>query len=73
MERETNQFRCIGEDGSTIVVVEHQHFDRQVTNGGVRTYPGARRYALSTGELVRGIDDRAYEVIDTGELLRRLD
>ncbi len=32
-------------------------------------YPGARRFALDTGELVRLIDARTYEVIETGELL----
>ena len=38
-----------------------------------RTSPGARRFALATGEPVRAIDGRLYQVIGTGELIRRLD
>jgi len=73
VERETNRIRCLGDDGSTIVVVEHQHIEQRHTDIGQRSYPGARRFALTTGEPVRVIDDRLYEVSGTGELLRRLD
>lgn len=73
MERETNRFRCTGDDGSWIVVVEHQHFDRRKNAQGHRVYPGARRFALDTGEPVRLIDARTYEVIETGELLLQTD
>ena len=73
MEHETNRIRCLGDDGTTVVVIEHQHIEQCHTDLGLRIYPGARRFALATGEPVRVIDDRLYEVIGTGELLRRLD
>ena len=56
MERETNRIRCLGEDGSTIVVVEHQDIEQRLTDIGLRTYPGARRFAIVTGEVLRRLD-----------------
>lgn len=73
MERETNRIRFIGSDDVAVVVIEHQHFDIQQTSAGRRIYPGARRYALVTGDSVRVIDNGTYQVIGTGELLCRLD
>lgn len=73
LERETLTSRCVDDNEVTVFVVQHQHFDRRRTTSGEREYPGARRWALTTGEAVRVIDGRTYEVIDSGELLRRVD
>lgn len=69
MERKINMLRCAGDDGATVFVVEHQYFDRRQTAHGERTYSGARRFALNTGEPVRLIDGQTYEIIKTGELI----
>ncbi|HEX7851796.1 MAG TPA: hypothetical protein VF485_18840 [Sphingomonas sp.] len=71
MEREISRTRCVGDDGSSLIVVEYQHVDRRETGSGERTYPGARRLALANGEPVRSLGDGAWEVIATGEVLRR--
>ena len=71
MEEESARYRCEGDDGSLITVLEFRHFDCAETESGRRRYPGARRLALSTGEPVRYIDLTTFEIIGSGELLRR--
>jgi len=71
MEREIARTRCVGDDGSPLVVIDYQHVDRRQTGSGERAYPGARRSALASGEPVRPLGDGVWEVIATGEVLRR--
>jgi hypothetical protein len=71
MERELSRTRCVGDDGSPLVVIEYQHVERRQTHSGERSYPGARRWALASGELVRPLGDGVWEVIATGEVLHR--
>ena len=71
MEREISRTRCIGDDGSPLVVIDYQHVDHRQTDSGERTYPGARRSALTNGEPVRPLGDGIWEVIATGEVLWR--
>ena len=71
MEREISRTRCVGDDGSPLVVIEYQHIERRETESGARTYPGARRLALAGGEPVRSLGDGVWEVIATGEVLRK--
>ena len=70
-EEETARHPCIGDDGSRLIVVEFCHFTASHTPLGIRRYSGARRLALSTGESIRYIDVMTFEVVSTGELLRR--
>lgn len=72
MEREISRTRCVGDDGTPLVVIEYQHVDRRRTEGGDRSYPGARRSALASGEAVRPLGDGVWEVIATGELVRQV-
>lgn len=71
MEREVSRTRCVGDDGSPLVVIEYQHIERRSTDTGGRIYPGARRLALASGEPVRSLGDGIWEAIETGEVLRR--
>lgn len=71
MEEESARYRCEGDDGSPLTVVEYRHVGHANTEAGRRRYPGARRLALSTGQLVRYVDAVTFEVVDTGELVRR--
>jgi len=71
MEREISRTRCVGDDGTPLVVIEYQHLERCRTESGERSYPGARRWALASGEAVRPLGDGVWEVIATGELVRR--
>ena len=60
---------CVGDDGTHLIVLEFRHALHQHTLAGPRTYPGARHWALETGEEVRVIDRKIFEVVATGELL----
>jgi len=71
VEREIARTRCVGDDGSPLVVIEYQHVERRKTDSGERAYPGARRSALASGGPVRSLGDGVWEVIATGEVLRR--
>ncbi|MFK3888816.1 hypothetical protein [Sphingomonas sp. NPDC079357] len=71
MEEESARYRCEGDDGSSLTVMEYRHVGQGNTDR--RRYPGARRLILSTGEPVRYIDAVTFEVIGTGELVRRWD
>jgi hypothetical protein len=71
MEETFAEYACEGDDGASVTVIEYRHVQRIGSASGPRLYPGARRLALSTGEPVRYIDGATFEVIDSGELLRR--
>jgi hypothetical protein len=71
MEREISRTRCVGDDGSSLVVIEYQLIERRQTDSGERSYPGARRWALASGEKVRPLGDGVWEVIATGEVLQQ--
>jgi hypothetical protein len=71
VEREISRTRCVGDDGSPLVVIEYQHIERRSTDTGERIYPGSRRLALASGEPVRSLGDGIWEAISTGEVLRR--
>ncbi|RIA43927.1 hypothetical protein DFR49_2160 [Hephaestia caeni] len=78
MEEALAHYRCAGDDGTYVTVVDYRHVAIEnvaIETGatGVRRRPGARRLALTTGEPVRYIDAQTFEVIASGELLRRLD
>jgi len=71
VEQEIARWRCRTEDESLVTVVEYQYIATQAPGAPVRRYPGARRLALSTGEPVRYIDAAVFELVETGEMLRR--
>jgi hypothetical protein len=73
MESEISRWRCITDDETHLIVIEHQHRAAPVPGEPSRHYPGARRFALSTGDDVRYIDATSFEIIATGEILRRID
>lgn len=72
-EEERARYRCLGDDASPLTVIEFQRFATVETPAGVRRQPGTRWLALGTGGAVRYIDARTFEVVDTGELLQRID
>jgi len=72
MEREVSRSRCVGDDGSPLVVIEYQHVERRQTDSGERSYPGARRWALASGEPVQPLGDGIWEAIATSEVVRRV-
>lgn len=73
MEEELARWRCLGDDGTRLVVVERRHVRTAQGETGPRRQIGARRLELEDGTPVRYIDAGTFEVVGTGELLRRLD
>jgi hypothetical protein len=73
MEKEIARWRCRAEDESFVTVIEYQHVAAPAPGAPPRHYPGARRLALSTGEAARYIDAAIFELVETGEMLRRID
>ncbi|WP_339688867.1 hypothetical protein [uncultured Parasphingorhabdus sp.] len=71
MEKELVRYRCMTDDGSCLDIIEYQHFRIVDMDSGVRQYPGARRLVTENDESVRYIDKMTFEIIDTGELVRR--
>lgn len=72
MEKEIARWRCRTEDESLVTVIEYQHIAAPAPGAAARHYPGARRLALSTGEVARYIDSASFELVETGEMLRRV-
>lgn len=73
VERETATYKVMGDDDTCLIVKQYSYRRTQDTGSGRRTYPGSRRLALLSGEAVRYIDSLTFEVIATGEMLRRCD
>ena len=66
-EMEIARYRCTGDDGGLLTVIERQRFSSVHTAAGIRRVPGARWLALGSGEVVRYIDNCTFEVVITGE------
>ncbi len=73
MEKELGRYRCVTDDGSCVDIIEYQHVRIVDTDMGVRHYPGARWMVTANGEAVRYMDKVTFEIVDTGELVRRQD
>lgn len=68
---ETARYRCVGDDGSTLVVVEYRHLRIAQGENGTRNQIGGAWTELLTGEMLRYIDAETFELISTGELIKR--
>lgn len=73
MDEVLARWRCLGDDGTRLVVVERRHMRSVQGETGPRRQIGARRLELEDGTAVRYIDVQTFEVVDSGEILRRLD
>jgi hypothetical protein len=72
MEEELARYRCSGDDGTYLTVVEYRFVDIARHEGKVRRRLGAARLTLTDGEPIRYVDPQTFEIVRTGELLRRL-
>lgn len=71
MIEELARYRCEGDDGAAMTVIEHCHVFTTTSDDKVRRQRGAAWLSLLGGEPVRYIDPTTFEVIRSGELLRR--
>jgi len=69
---ELARYRCVGDDGTRVAVVEYRYVHMARDSAGTRRHLGATKLTLETGEPVRYIDDGCFEVIDSGEMIRRV-
>jgi hypothetical protein len=72
MIEEMARYRCEGDDGTPITVIEHRHVFTTTDDDKVRHQRGAAWLSLPGGEPVRYIDAATFEVIRSGEVLRRM-
>jgi hypothetical protein len=63
--------RCTGDDGTPLIVVEYRHVFTSGEGGKTRKHRGSSWLVLLDGEPVRYIDAATFEVVASGELLRR--
>jgi hypothetical protein len=69
---ELARYRCVGDDGTRIAVVEYRYVHMARDSVGTRRHLGATKLTLETGEPVRYIDPDRFEVIESGEMIRKL-
>ncbi|MGO4766220.1 hypothetical protein AB4120_27135 [Cupriavidus sp. 2KB_3] len=62
---------CVGDDDQSVLVLECRYFTSVMTPRGLRIYPGAKNWRLSSGELVELIDKDLFRIPHTGEILMR--
>jgi hypothetical protein len=61
MERETNRFLAVSDDGEEFVVIEYQHIiERKLLSGEISVTKGRKRLALSNGLRVNQIDPETF-------------
>lgn len=53
---------CVADDDRSVVVLECRYFTSVVTPRGLRVYPGANNWRLSSGELVELLDKDMFRV-----------
>lgn len=63
---------CTGDDDRCVFVLECRYFTAVETPRGLRVYPGAKNWRLSSGEPVEVIDKDWFRVPHTGEVLMRV-
>lgn len=71
MIEELARHACLGDDETPLVVVEYRHIFTASEGDKVRRHRDAIWLALADGEPVRLIDADTFEVVASGELLRR--
>jgi hypothetical protein len=67
------RYLCLDAQGGEVEVIEYRYMLEVNTPRGFRRYPGARHWALSSGEKVRVIDSAMFEVVATEAILFRKD
>jgi hypothetical protein len=73
VERELGRFQTKTESGDVYAVVEMQEFVvRRTVNGAWIRIDGLKRLELEDGSLVNCIDPKTYQIVSTGEMLRKV-
>lgn len=74
MRKEVNRYRCRGEDGSEYTVIERQTFTNfRPMSGPSQNVGGALDWILSDGRDVNFVDDDTFQILDTDEVIRKID
>ncbi|MDO8531902.1 MAG: hypothetical protein Q7T26_07015 [Dehalococcoidia bacterium] len=72
-EVEAGRFRVVTDDGRLFVIVEYQEFIPVGTlTSRHEEIPGMKRLATSTGFHVNFIDSTTFEIVETGERVRKV-
>ncbi|MFC4294677.1 hypothetical protein ACFO0A_06345 [Novosphingobium tardum] len=69
VREEIARYRCSGANGLLRIVIEYQLVSIEQTGERSRRRPGVRGVRLESGEELRLIDARSFEVPSSGELI----
>ena len=73
LREEIGRYRCVGDDETSLIAIEYRLIEWAGEAGRPRRRPGARWLELASGEALRIVDARTFEVAATGEIIRRID
>jgi hypothetical protein len=72
-EREVARHLAVGSDGTEYEVIEIQEYDeRRTINGEWIRIDGFRRLELDDGSFVNRKDAETFEIVSTGEIIRKI-
>lgn len=71
VREEIQRHKCVGDDGTPLLAIEFRLVETIGHGSKIRRRLGATRAELRTGETLRIIDAKTFEVTETGELIRR--
>lgn len=74
MEREIDRFQAQNEAGDVFTIIVFQRFgDSRPLSGPVRYLPGSKRMVLLDGSHVNYIDAETFKIVETDEIIRKID
>jgi len=72
-EEVIGKFKAVDDEtGDVHRVFVYQNFIEHKTKGGTQDVPGQKRFATSTGLSLNRIDRETFEIVQTGQRLRKL-
>ena len=71
--RRVERFKVRGDDGSEHLVECWQDEIVSPTTDGVTTIPGLKQFRLANGEPINQVDERTFQMVIGGKVLRRAD
>lgn len=72
MEKLVDRFQAVDEDGNKYEIEIHQEIRVVRHQHGSAEIPGGRRATTSTGLALRTRDGQTFQVVNTGQILRKI-
>ncbi len=73
MEKEISRVEARADNGTTYTVIEYQKIiETRLLSGQMSRASGTKRFALSNGGSVNYRDPETFEIVQTGEVIRKI-